>query len=448
MSDADNTPKPDDAEIDAEGESLEASPFTPPPPVERALRMTMTPGNTQALALDTALEPLLFTLQTTGSPAGAANHIAGSRLPINLALVIDCSGSMGGEPLAYAKKACALVVDLLEPTDKLTIISFAETAEVLMPARRLANKPHIKDVIYGLSARSTTNLYDGMLAAFNQLGAAKTEHSVNRLLLLTDGEPSAGTRDFGSILGQVAEQRSRGIGVSAIGLGGDYNDEFISGLARRSGGSFTHVERPEEIPAAFEAEIERLSRIVARQVRLRLTLPSGVSVRQVHGRQPVFGNRTAEVVLDDIESGSSLLSLWEMETSPRPMGAYRLARAELLYEDGATGRSERLSEDLTTRFVGGRDAVAETSDTSVGAVTDWWRSIRDLDKTMMELRKQGMPQETLEAALGAVEAKANWHGRGEAAARIAKARTAIFAGGASEKLLMDTVFNLDQVRLS
>jgi Ca-activated chloride channel family protein len=448
MSDADNTPIPSDEGIDVEEENPGPSPFTPPPPVERALTMTMTPGNTQALALDTALEPLLFTLRTTGSPAGAAGHISGSRLPINLALVIDCSGSMGGEPLTYAKKACAQVVDLLGPEDKLTIISFAETAEVLMPARRVVHKPQIREVIYGLRARSTTNLYDGMLAAFNQLGAAKTEHSVNRLLLLTDGEPSAGTRDFGSILGQVAEQRARGIGVSAIGLGGDYNDEFISGLARRSGGSFTHVETPEEIPEAFRAEIERLSRIVARQVRLRLTVPSGVSVRQVHGRQPVFGNRTAEVTLDDIELGSSQLSLWEMETSPRPVGTYRLARAELIYEDGATGLIERLSADLTTKFVADLETVNQTSDAGVREIADWWRSIRSLDKTMMELRKQGMPQETLEAAFDVLEAQANRYGRGDAVARITKARTAIFSGGATEKLLMDTVFNLDQVRLS
>ncbi len=279
----------------------------------RTLTLTPVPGNSYALAADLVREHVLFDVRAAGSGSR-------TRLPLNISLVLDRSGSMEGEPLDYAKRACAYVVDLLEPDDILSVITFEESADVIMPARRVVNKGMVKDYINRIYTGNTTNLYEGLMTACQQVASVKTANTLNRVLLLTDGEPTAGTRDFASIVGQVAEQKSRGITVTALGFGPDYNEELMAGIARRSGGNYYYIARPELIPEVFRRELDTLMRISARNLRLRLALARGVAVRQVYGQQPALGQRSAEVTLIDVEAGTGLSSLWEMEMTARPSG--------------------------------------------------------------------------------------------------------------------------------
>src|SRR5260370_12133180 len=93
------------------------------------LALQVVPGNRYAMATESGREHALVQLQSSGM-------MAGRRLPLNLCLVIDRSGSMEGEPLDYVKRACGYVVDLLEPTDRLSLVTFEEQVDVVMPARR------------------------------------------------------------------------------------------------------------------------------------------------------------------------------------------------------------------------------------------------------------------------------------------------------------------------
>ena len=93
----------------------------------------------------------------------------GRRAPINVCLCIDRSGSMEGEPLEYVKRACEYVVDMLEPNDILSIVTFEEQVDVLMPARRVVNKALVKEHIRRLEVGNTTNLYDGLMAGCMQI---------------------------------------------------------------------------------------------------------------------------------------------------------------------------------------------------------------------------------------------------------------------------------------
>ncbi len=141
----------------------------------------------------------------------------------------------------------------------------------------------------GFTPETPPTCMKGLMTACQQVASVKTANTLNRVLLLTDGEPTAGTRDFASIVGQVAEQKSRGITVTALGFGPDYNEELMAGIARRSGGNYYYIARPELIPEVFRRELDTLMRISARNLRLRLALARGVSVRQVYGQQPTLG---------------------------------------------------------------------------------------------------------------------------------------------------------------
>ncbi len=407
-----------------------------------ALSLSATPGNAYALSSDLTREHCLFQVRSSGGlrPGQA-------RLPLNISLVIDRSGSMDGEPLEQAKRACALVVDMLEPTDVLSVITFEDGADVVMPARRMTNKVLVKDYISRIHAGNTTNLYEGLVTACQQVASVKTETSLNRVLLLTDGEPTAGTKDFPSIIGQVGEQKARGITVSTLGYGPDFSDELLSGIARRSGGNCYYAARPQELPTFFQREVESLLRITARNLRLRVYLPRGVSVRQVYGQQPVLGPRTAEVTLSDVEQGTGLSSLWELEMTPRPAGTYRVVLAELLYDDASTGRPEKLSAEAVVDFTTDRPLIVSGGNARVSGEAVVAQAARALDKAALALRAQQIDPEQALAEMEQAKGTLLEQGKPAQARLVSEAIQSAEGGAQLIKTLMGIVYSLDQGKI-
>ncbi len=265
----------------AAGADLDATQYAAPPTSSVTLQCLVE--NAYAPAARNAPAHLLVQVQ---APATAY----GRRLPLNLCLCIDRSGSMEGEPLDFVKRACAHVVDLLDPNDILSIVTFAEDIEVVMPARRVVNRQLIKEHIQRIDTGNTTNLYDGLLTAGRQIASVQSPAYLNRLLVLTDGEPTTGIRDFQSIVGQVAELKGRGISVTALGFGPDYNEELMAGIARRSGGNYYFIARPELIPEVFRKELEA-ERDARRRSELNLARAQGYIDRVTEGEPPLPGAR-------------------------------------------------------------------------------------------------------------------------------------------------------------
>jgi len=404
----------------------------------RALELDVVPGNRYAYAPSTTREHLLVMLRAPG-------NVVGRRMPLNLALVIDRSGSMEGEPLEYVKRACSYVVDLLEPTDILSIVTFEETVEVVMPARRVINKALIKEHIARIQPGNTTNLYDGMVAGCMQVASVRLPGYLNRVLLLTDGEPTAGIKDFSAIVQQVAQQKQAGITITALGFGTEYNEELMAGIARRSGGNYYFIAQPSLIPEVFRRELETLMTITARNVRIRLIAPRDVRCRYVYGAvSPQMGARVTEYTLPDIERGSAVASLSEWEFDRHIPGIYRFAKVEVTYEDVVTGRTETLTGDAVIEFTPDRSLVEANRDPIVQRELEVRLASRNLEKTMMGMRTQQL------TAMGALQELQKTRtmlmqaGRSEEAQEVTLAMQAIQQGGSVEKTLIGTIYDLDK----
>jgi len=404
----------------------------------KALEMECLPGNKYAASDRMSREHVLIQLRSVSSAVGR-------RLPLNLCLVIDQSGSMEGEPLDYAKRACAYVVDLLEPSDVLSIVAFSDQVVVVMPARRVVNKTLIKEHINRLQAGNTTNIYDAIVAGANQVMSAYSQGSLNRILLLTDGEPTAGIKDFASIVGQVAEQKSRGITITALGFGPEYNEELMAGIARQSGGNYYYISRPELIPEIFRRELESLLTIVARNIRLRLNFSRWVQIRQVYGRKPSFGQRYAEVNLVDMERGSAMSVLCELEFAPRPAGIYRVLKPELFYDDAVTGRNEVLTADVEFEFTQDEPLIKSGVNPAVQREIEVALASQSLQKTVMGMRTQQISTAEATAELEKTMNILIQQGRKEEAEDVRRAIDAMKAGGPdAQKTLVGTIYTLDQ----
>ncbi|MHB1001231.1 MAG: vWA domain-containing protein [Armatimonadota bacterium] len=405
----------------------------------RALDMECITGNRYALSNGPSKDHVLF--QLTSAP-----NVMGRRVPLNLALVIDRSGSMEGEPLDYVKRACGYVVDLLEPNDILSIVTFEEQVDVLVPARRVVNKALLKEHINRIQAGNTTNLYDGMVVGCNQVASVMSEGYVNRVLILTDGEPTAGIKDFQSIVGQVAEQKSRGITVTALGFGPEYNEELMAGVARRSGGNYYYISRPDLIPEVFRRELESLMTITARNMKLRLNLSRWVQLRQIYGRHPVISDpRHIEVPLVDLERGSAMSVLCEFDFMPRTAGVYRVIKAELLYDDAVSGRSETLAADVVFEFTPDTALIASGVNPIVRQELEVAQASRNLEKTVMGMRTQQISAMHATNELQKTMSLLASQGRMDEASQVGQAIDSIKQGGAdAEKTLIGVQLTLDQ----
>jgi Ca-activated chloride channel homolog len=403
------------------------------------LSFAAIPENTYALHSDPGRLNCLLQMQASGA-------LGGRRLPLNLCLVIDRSGSMEGEPLEYVKRACSYVVDLLEPTDILSVVTFEEQVDVVMPARRVVNRALVKEHIQRIQPGNTTNLYDGLVAGASQVASVRSDAYVNRILVLTDGEPTAGIKDFASIVGSVAEQKSRGISVTALGFGPEYNEELLAGMARRTGGNYYYISRPDLIPEVFRKELDALLTISAKNLRLRMLLSRWVQVRQVYGQLPTFGDRTAEVALADLERGTTLSLIVEMELGRRPAGTYRVARAELTYDDCVMGRSnQRLEEEIVTEFVSDGARVASGVNPLVRQELEIAQASRNLERTMMGIRTQQLTVGAAMADLQRTQTFLAQQGRADQAQEVGEAIQGLRSGsGNVEKTLIGAIVDLDQ----
>jgi Ca-activated chloride channel homolog len=408
-----------------------------------SVRFSCYQGSSVMVARTPLRDHLLFDILATAPPGQA-----GSRTPLNICLCLDRSGSMEGEALDYAKRACGYVVDLLEPQDVFSIVTFAETADVVMPARRVVNKALIKDYINRITVGNTTNLYDGLSFACNQIAAGKTPATLNRVLLLTDGDPTAGKKDFHSIISYVAEQKRSDVSITTLGFGPDYSEELVASVAKRSGGNYYYISRADLIPEVFRRELDVLMRTAARNLRIKLTLSRGVAVRQVYGNDFRVSQRMAETDLIDLELGGSIGSLWEIEMVPHPGGMFRVAKAQITFDDAATGQTQTLACNVVKEFTTNESKVTDGVNLRVQAEVEIANAARQLDRTMRDVRTGRADPDLVVKDLQQTRTLLMSQGKMLLAQRIEQAILDIQRGDSVEKTLIGAIMKLDQGRLS
>lgn len=203
--------------------------------------------------------------------SGSDSPQSEKRVPLNISLVLDRSGSMAGEPLAYVKKASQFVVQQLNSSDYLSIVQYDDAVDVVSPSGLVQQPERIKQLIERISAGGTTNLSGGMLKGYEQVATSQQEQYINRVLLLSDGLANEGITDPAA-LQEIAKKhfREKGIGLSTFGVGSNFNERLMQQLSEYGGGNYHFIASPDGIPQIFEKELEGLLSVVAQQVQVKV----------------------------------------------------------------------------------------------------------------------------------------------------------------------------------
>jgi len=231
------------------------------------------------------------------------------REPLHVALVLDRSGSMGGPKIALAREAVRQTLQALRPADRFSLIVYdEEVTRVVESAKATAEaRRNAMEKLSRIDARGSTDLHGGWRAGCDQLAAHLGANDVGRCLLLTDGQANVGIADPAELarLAGVARKDQR-IATSTFGVGDDFDERLLHGMADASGGRFYFIEQPAQIPDLLTSELGELLQVVARDASLTLQLPKGVEAAPLNALETAATEGGVQIRLGDLVSGQQL----------------------------------------------------------------------------------------------------------------------------------------------
>ena len=190
------------------------------------------------------------------------------RAPVNVAFVLDRSGSMGGPKIGLAKYAVERALNGLTPKDRFSVVTYDDQVETVVSSRTATARAK-QDALLRLQtvdARGSTDLHGGWVAGAEQLRSHLATDGVNRCLLLTDGLANIGLIEPAALAAFAKDLRASGVTTSTFGVGADFDEVLLTAIADAGGGHFYFIGRPEHIVDAMTSELGELLETVAREV--------------------------------------------------------------------------------------------------------------------------------------------------------------------------------------
>jgi len=281
----------------------------------------------------------------------------GGRVPLNLGVVIDRSGSMYDERrLEFVVEAVKFLADNLSDQDKVSIVAFADKAKVIITPEAARDKSAIKraiDDIDLLEIGGGTQMALGMRAAIDEVKKNLSPDRLNRVLVLTDGQ----TYEETACIDLVEKNRDQ-ISFSTMGVGVEFNEKLLQRLSQDSNGKYHFIGDPAEIPGIFEDELQGLRSVSLRNGRIEVTLSQGVQVREAFRASPeiyVLGtplvgeDRKISYEIGDLQAGVPGSVLLTLVLPPRKPGQVRILQSTFHYEVPGNPEST-VAADLTVDY--------------------------------------------------------------------------------------------------
>lgn len=209
------------------------------------------------------------------------------RPPLNLAIAVDVSGSMQGPNIAHLREGLLRMLDDLRPEDRVSLIAFNAEAELLIESVD-GDDPAFPAAISTLTADGSTNIYAGLRQAYEVVRKNEVEGHQNRVILLSDGEATAGITGDARVVEMSRQYNELGFGLTTIGVGDSFDPELMRALSIAGGGAFYFLEDGEAVREVFEEEVQAFLVPLATDIRIDVDVKSGYSLRAVYGTKDVI----------------------------------------------------------------------------------------------------------------------------------------------------------------
>ncbi|WP_438007860.1 VWA domain-containing protein [Sorangium sp. So ce321] len=205
------------------------------------------------------------------------------RPPLHLVIAVDTSASMEGDPITYVKAGLVEMIDALGPADRISLVRYSSTAEVVLEQAEASDREALTQAFEGLTTFGSTNLYEGLFTAFALAERHLDPAWQNRVIFLSDGVATAGLTSPARLESLAAGYAAMGIGVTAIGVGSEFDVDAMRGISEVGAGNFYFLEDPKAVEEVFTEEVKTFLVPVALDVDLDVTLGDGYVVRGAYG---------------------------------------------------------------------------------------------------------------------------------------------------------------------
>ncbi|MBD2205917.1 VWA domain-containing protein [Calothrix sp. FACHB-1219] len=287
----------------------------------------------------------------------------GSNLPLNLCLILDRSGSMHGEPIKNVIQAVEGLLDRLNPGDRISVVAFAGSAEVIIPNQVVADLGNIKSQIKNkLKASGGTVIAEGLQLGITELMKG-TKGAVSQAFLLTDGHGESSLRIWKWQLGaddnkrclELAQKAARlNLTVNTLGFGSNWNSDLLEKIADAGGGTLAYIEHPQQAVQEFSRLFRRMQSVGLTNAYLLLSLIPQVRLAELKPIAQVApdtielpvqkeADGSFAVRLGDLMQNVERVVLVNIYLSNLPEGRQEIGQVQIRYDDPALDRQGLLS---------------------------------------------------------------------------------------------------------
>lgn len=263
------------------------------------------------------------------------------RVPLNLSLVLDRSGSMHGRPLELCKEAVKYVIGKLSDKDILSLVVFDNEVQTTFSPQRVTNKEHLFHKVDTIQTGGMTNLCGGLVTGAEHVLNLKTDEFVNRVVILSDGQANEGITNPDEMYKITSDMQKKGLSFTTMGVSNHFNEELMAGIANNGIGNYYYIPSVDKIPSVFQKELQSLFTVIAKDITLTLKMKNGVKIENVFGYSFQGEGDTVKLALGDLFAGDKKSVLMECTIPNAMIGSLDLFDVEWSFLDVASDGEEK-----------------------------------------------------------------------------------------------------------
>ncbi|MHB8949871.1 MAG: vWA domain-containing protein [Rhodoferax sp.] len=189
--------------------------------------------------------------------------------PKRLALVVDRSGSMHGQPLTEALRCVTHIANCLTPADQLSVVVYDDKVNVLVPLSPMKSPDFVRQALANIESGGSTDLFGGWEAGARQL-EGDVASIISRVILLSDGQANHGLCEITEIEKHCSAMLAHGVSTTTVGLGRGFNEDLMIAMARAGGGQQYYGQTADDLFDSFDEELQLLQALCLRKLELKL----------------------------------------------------------------------------------------------------------------------------------------------------------------------------------
>lgn len=293
--------------------------------VRRAFQVRVTPSKR---VVESIKEPQVIYLYVEILPQlSASNPILQRESGLNLTLVLDHSNSMNGIRLDRVKVAATEIINHLTENDFISVVSFNDRSEVVIPASRVVDKSKLASRTRMSKASGGTEIYQGLKAGVEENRKNFSNDRINHIILLTDGDTYGDREQCLALAHKVAEE---GMTISALGLGSEWNDDFLDEIATLTGGASGFIKSASSVVAFMNGQVQSVANAFAERLQLSIAPEPNVEIEMAFkikpSPQPLSINEL-QIPIGGLQSDRSIGVLLQLQLPPNlPLGFQPISR--------------------------------------------------------------------------------------------------------------------------